>query len=37
MNFLMDARLTPLRREKLTLAVTGGQLSQTQAARVHGV
>ena len=28
--------MTPLRREELALAVTGGQLSQTQAARVYG-
>ncbi|MET3588704.1 transposase [Pseudorhizobium tarimense] len=37
MNIHKNARLTPLRREEMALAVTGGQLSRSQAARVYGV
>ncbi|MDF1635837.1 helix-turn-helix domain-containing protein, partial [Mycoplana sp. MJR14] len=37
MNIHKNARLTPLRREEMALAVIGGYLSQAQAARVYGV
>jgi len=37
MNIHKNARLTPMRREEMALAVTSGQLSQAQAARVYGV
>ena len=37
MNIHRNARLTPLRREEMALAVISGRLSQTQAARVYGV
>ena len=34
MNIHKNARLTPLRREEMAVAVISGQLSQAQAARV---
>ena len=37
MNIHKNARLTPLRREEMALAVIEGQLSQAQAARIYGV
>jgi transposase InsO family protein len=37
MNIHKNARLTPLRREEMALAVIEGRLSQAQAARVYGV
>lgn len=37
MNIHKNARLTPLRREEMALAVISGQLSKAQAARVYGV
>jgi len=37
MNIHNNARLTPLRREEMALAVAKGQLSKTQAARLYGV
>ncbi len=37
MDIHKNARLTPLRREEMALAVIGGYLSQAQAARVYGV
>jgi len=37
MNIHKNARLTPLRREEMAVAVISGQLSQAQAARVYGV
>jgi len=37
MNIHKNARLTPLRREEMAVAVIRGQLSQAQAARVYGV
>lgn len=37
MNIHKNARLTPLRREEMAVAVIGGRLSATQAARVYGV
>lgn len=37
MNIHKNARLTPLRREEMALAVLGGALTKAQAARVYGV
>lgn len=37
MNIHKNARLTPLRREEMAVAVTSGRLSQAQAARIYGV
>jgi transposase InsO family protein len=37
MNIHQNARLTPVRREEMALAVISGQLSKAQAARVFGV
>ena len=37
MNIHKNARLTPLRREEMAVAVLGGMLSKMQAARVFGV
>ena len=37
MNIHMNARLTPVRREEMALAVIAGELSQARAARVFGV
>ncbi|MFN3294639.1 MAG: IS481 family transposase [Gemmobacter sp.] len=37
MNIHKNARLTPLRREEMALAVISGGLSRVQAARVYGV
>lgn len=37
MNIHKNARLTPLRREEMALAVIEGHVSQAQAARVYGV
>jgi transposase InsO family protein len=37
MNIHKNARLTPMRREEMALAVVGGRLSKAQAARVYGV
>lgn len=37
MNIHMKARLTPVRREEMALAVISGHLSNAQAARVYGV
>ncbi|MEI6099543.1 MAG: leucine zipper domain-containing protein, partial [Alphaproteobacteria bacterium] len=37
MNMHQNARLTPVRREEMALAVICGQLSKAQAARVFGV
>ena len=37
MNIHKNARLTPVRRDEMALAVIGGQLSQAQAARGFGV
>lgn len=37
MNIHKNARLTPLRREEMALAVIEGRLSKAQAARIHGV
>jgi transposase InsO family protein len=37
MNIHKNARLTPLRREEMALAVIGGQVSPAQAARLYGV
>src|SRR6476469_3288723 len=37
MNIHKNARLTPLRREEMALAVIEGHLSQAQAAKVYGV
>jgi transposase InsO family protein len=37
MNIHKNARLTPLRREEMAVAVLGGRLSKTQAAHVYGV
>lgn len=37
MNIHKNARLTPLRREEMALAVIEGRLSQAQAARTYGV
>lgn len=37
MNFHKNARLTPLRREEMAIAVLGGALTKAQAARVYGV
>jgi len=37
MNIHKNARLTPVRREEMALAVISGQLSKAQAGRVYGV
>ena len=37
MNIHKNARLTPLRREEMALAVAEGQVSKAQAARLYGV
>ncbi len=37
MSIHKNARLIPLRREEMALAVTVGQLSRAQAARVYCV
>jgi len=37
MNIHQNARLTPVRREEMALAVIAGQLSKAQAARAFGV
>lgn len=37
MNIHKNARLTPLRREEMAVAVLGGVLTKAQAARVYGV
>ncbi|MCW1409384.1 IS481 family transposase [Rhizobium sp. 1AS11] len=37
MNIHKNARLTPLRREEMALAVAKGQVSKAQAARLYGV
>lgn len=37
MNIHKNARLTPLRREEMALAIVGGQLTRAQAAGVYGV
>ncbi len=37
MNIHKNARLTPLRREEMALAVISGQLSQAQASSVYRV
>ena len=37
MNFHKNARLTPLRREEMAIAVLGGALTKAQAVRVYGV
>ena len=37
MNIHKNARLTPVRREEMALAVISGHLSKAQAARVYGV
>lgn len=37
MNIHRNARLTPVRREEMALAVISGQLSNAEAARVYGV
>ena len=37
MNIHRNARLTPVRREEMALAVISGHLSNAQAARVYGV
>ena len=37
MNIHKNARLTPLRREEMALAVIEGGLSKAQAARTYGV
>ena len=37
MNIHRNARLTPVRREEMALAVISGQLSNAKAARVYGV
>lgn len=37
MNIHKNARLTPVRREEMALAVVSGRLSQAQAASVYGV
>ncbi len=37
MNIHKNARLTPLRREEMALAVAKGQVSKAQAARLCGV
>jgi len=37
MNIHKNARLTPLRREEMALAVLDGRLTKAQAARVYGV
>jgi transposase InsO family protein len=37
MNIHKNARLTPVRREEMALAVVAGQLTRAQAARVYGV
>jgi hypothetical protein len=37
MNIHQNARLTPVRREEMALAVISGQLSKAQAALVFGV
>jgi len=37
MNIHKNARLTPLRREEMAVAVIGGRLTKAQAARLYGV
>jgi len=37
MNIHRNARLTPLRREEMAVAVIGGRLTKAQAARLYGV
>ncbi|SBW13400.1 ISBm3 transposase, programmed frameshift [Brucella sp. 10RB9215] len=37
MNIHKNARLTPLRREEMAVAVLGGRLTKAQAARLYGV
>ncbi|MBB4190980.1 leucine zipper domain-containing protein, partial [Rhizobium aethiopicum] len=37
MNIHKNARLTPLRREEMALAVIEGHLTQAQAAQAYGV
>jgi transposase InsO family protein len=37
MNIHKNARLTPMRREEMALAVIGGRLSRANAARAYGV
>ncbi|WP_275782838.1 IS481 family transposase [Pararhizobium gei] len=37
MNIHKNARLTPVRREEMALAVTSGRVSPAQAARIYGV
>ncbi len=37
MNIHQNARLTPVRREEMALAVISGRLSRARAARVYGV
>ena len=37
MNIHKNARLPPVRREEMALAVISGHLSKAQAARVYGV
>jgi transposase InsO family protein len=37
MNIHKNARLTPLRREEMALAVLAGRLTKAQAARIYGV
>ncbi|TBA24186.1 IS481 family transposase, partial [Rhizobium ruizarguesonis] len=37
MNIHKNARLTPLRREEMALAVAKGQVSKAQASRLYGV
>lgn len=37
MNIHKNARLTPLRREEMAVAVLGGALTKAEAARVYGV
>lgn len=37
MNIHKNARLTPLRREEMAVAVLSGTLTKTQAARIHAV
>jgi transposase len=37
MNIHKNARLTPLRREEMAVAVLGGALTKAQAARVYAV
>ena len=37
MNIHKNARLTPVRREEMALAVISGRLSKAQAARVYGL